>query len=439
MTNGRRRQPPSYVQPSYGSGAAHHGRHAAQRRRAPGRCVQLGEALVREAVRDDLPVAERQAGGPLDRRCAVAALRRRTVENRPPSRRDHGSPGRRRRSRGERTTTGCGSTGVEATARPYGRRWSSTGHGPPLDGCQASATRVTPSSITACRPAYVLDRRPAARACPTTRQRLDAECRAHRRRVDLTRPQHRSRGQWTCENDSDCSGTGRPAHLRLAHRWGGPDPRPARAALGRRDREPHLRRGRARRWSVSPAGWPPSVSAGRPRRHLRPQRPRLPHRHVRHLAARCHLRAGQPAVRRLARLLRQRRRARGSSSTPATTSTRSSEHRPNLPLDRALRVLRRCAGRRRRLGRAAGRRAGSARRPVTETDVAHLSYTSGTSGLPKGACLAHEPTMRATRCIAERLRMRLERREPRADGAVELVPAGRQPAARPPRRRHDAA
>jgi long-chain acyl-CoA synthetase len=40
-----------------------------------------------------------------------------------------------------------------------------------------------------------------------------------------------------------------------------------------------------------------------------------------------------------------------------------------------------------------------------ETDVAHLSYTSGTSGDPKGACLAHEPTMRATRCIAERMRI----------------------------------
>ncbi len=42
---------------------------------------------------------------------------------------------------------------------------------------------------------------------------------------------------------------------------------------------------------------------------------------------------------------------------------------------------------------------------TSEDDVAHLSYTSGTSGNPKGACLAHEPTMRATRCIAERLRV----------------------------------
>ncbi|HSB85579.1 MAG TPA: class I adenylate-forming enzyme family protein [Ilumatobacteraceae bacterium] len=43
---------------------------------------------------------------------------------------------------------------------------------------------------------------------------------------------------------------------------------------------------------------------------------------------------------------------------------------------------------------------------TAESDVAHLSYTSGTSGQPKGACLAHEPTSRATRCIAERLRLR---------------------------------
>ena len=42
---------------------------------------------------------------------------------------------------------------------------------------------------------------------------------------------------------------------------------------------------------------------------------------------------------------------------------------------------------------------------TVDSEVAHLSYTSGTSGQPKGACLAHEPTSRATRCIAERLRM----------------------------------
>jgi long-chain acyl-CoA synthetase len=43
--------------------------------------------------------------------------------------------------------------------------------------------------------------------------------------------------------------------------------------------------------------------------------------------------------------------------------------------------------------------------PGDETAVAHLAYTSGTTGKPKGACLAHEPTTRAARCIAERLRI----------------------------------
>jgi long-chain acyl-CoA synthetase len=43
--------------------------------------------------------------------------------------------------------------------------------------------------------------------------------------------------------------------------------------------------------------------------------------------------------------------------------------------------------------------------PWDEDAIAHLSYTSGTTGQPKGACLAHEPTVRASRCIAERLRL----------------------------------
>ncbi len=40
---------------------------------------------------------------------------------------------------------------------------------------------------------------------------------------------------------------------------------------------------------------------------------------------------------------------------------------------------------------------------VQDSDGAHLSYTSGSTGKPKGALLAHEPTLRACRCIAERL------------------------------------
>jgi acyl-CoA synthetase (AMP-forming)/AMP-acid ligase II len=43
--------------------------------------------------------------------------------------------------------------------------------------------------------------------------------------------------------------------------------------------------------------------------------------------------------------------------------------------------------------------------PADENAIAHLAYTSGTTGKPKGACLAHEPTVRAAKCIAERLRI----------------------------------
>lgn len=49
--------------------------------------------------------------------------------------------------------------------------------------------------------------------------------------------------------------------------------------------------------------------------------------------------------------------------------------------------------------------------PPMATDssaIAHLSYSSGTTGPPKGACLQHEPTVTATRCIGERLRLRAD-------------------------------
>ncbi len=44
-------------------------------------------------------------------------------------------------------------------------------------------------------------------------------------------------------------------------------------------------------------------------------------------------------------------------------------------------------------------------RDIEGGDPAHLSYTSGSSGMPKGALLAHGPTVRASHYIAERMQL----------------------------------
>ena len=68
--------------------------------------------------------------------------------------------------------------------------------------------------------------------------------------------------------------------------------------------------------------------------------------------------------------------------------------------------------------------------PGDEEAIAHLSYTSGTSGRPKGACLAHEPTLRATHCIAERLGISGDDSCFGPTALVELLPTRRQSSAR---------
>ncbi len=63
------------------------------------------------------------------------------------------------------------------------------------------------------------------------------------------------------------------------------------------------------------------------------------------------------------------------------------------------------AGRRTGVAGIVGGTPAGAPDPAQEGAIAHLAYTSGTTGPPKGACLSHEPTTRAARCIAERLRI----------------------------------
>ena len=73
--------------------------------------------------------------------------------------------------------------------------------------------------------------------------------------------------------------------------------------------------------------------------------------------------------------------------------------------------------------------------PEDETAIAHLSYTSGTTGKPKGACLAHEPTVRAARCIGERLRIRATDVSFGPSALSSSYQLGRQPPAGTGRRR----
>ena len=76
-------------------------------------------------------------------------------------------------------------------------------------------------------------------------------------------------------------------------------------------------------------------------------------------------------------------------------------------LDQASRLHGRAAGGRAFAAGAAGGRP-SRRRPIHGTRTrSRISPTPpAPPGKPKGACLRHEPTVRASRCIAERLRIR---------------------------------
>ena len=125
---------------------------------------------------------------------------------------------------------------------------------------------------------------------------------------------------------------------------------------------------------------------GRPRHDLRPQRHGLSDRPVRLLADRRHRRAGQRALRRRARLLFRRSRAERRDLHPRHGRRRSGAPRARSPRIRALVCMD---------GPQPGAESLPAlldgglrrRRPIPrdEDAIAHLSYTSGTTGQARRA------------------------------------------------------
>ena len=142
--------------PLVGIGAAHHGRHAAQRRRAPRALRRAAPAPGRRSRRSP-PGRRRRAGGrPTRPRPRRRDPRPRTARSDRPTRLGRGSPGRRRRSPGGRTRPdGAGPAwrrrpgrrgvagGAPATAHP--RRGATRR---PRGGTPSSARALSPTSRT---------------------------------------------------------------------------------------------------------------------------------------------------------------------------------------------------------------------------------------------------------------------------------------------------
>ncbi len=144
---------------------------------------------------------------------------------------------------------------------------------------------------------------------------------------------------------------------------------------------------------------------GRPRHDLRPQRHGLSARPVRLLAHRRHRRAGQRPLRRRARLLFRRPRAERRDLHPRHARAGARAPPRKCAVVRALVCMDGPQPGAESLPALLDAGFAAPPDPADEDAIAHLSYTSGTTGKPKGACLAHEPTMRAANCIAERLRI----------------------------------